>query len=190
MSKPYKDFEPNWYEGDYSDKSYRSIFRWGDKNFHKHPNENLYKAIKSYFHMSDEDFKQYDGDIGLDEVHFDVPKKIIKDEDIKYFKKLLGDEFVRDDDYSRLSVSYGKTMFDLLRLRKKIIENIPDVVLYPNSKEEIENIVAYCNEHLIPVYVYGGGSSVTRGVEAMKGGVSLDMRLRFNKVNMRPQLVT
>ena len=32
------------------------------------------------------------------------------------------------------------------------------------------------------VYVYGGGSSVTRGVECMNGGVSLDMRVHMNKV--------
>ncbi|MFQ9678767.1 MAG: FAD-binding oxidoreductase [Ruthenibacterium lactatiformans] len=42
--------------------------------------------------------------------------------------------------------------------------------------------MAYCAQEKIPVYVYGGGSSVTRGVECMKGGISLDMRLRFNKV--------
>ena len=39
-----------------------------------------------------------------------------------------------------------------------------------------------CNEQLIPIYVYGGGSSVTRGVECVKGGVSLDMRVHMNKV--------
>ena len=37
-------------------------------------------------------------------------------------------------------------------------------------------------EHHIPLYVYGGGSSVTRGVEPTKGGISLDMRRNFNKV--------
>ena len=42
--------------------------------------------------------------------------------------------------------------------------------------------MALCAEKKIPLYVYGGGSSVTRGVECMKGGISLDMRLRFNKV--------
>jgi alkyldihydroxyacetonephosphate synthase len=73
-------------------------------------------------------------------------------------------------------------MYDLLRLRNKVVENIPDAVLYPNSKEEIEEIVKYCNQEKIPIYVYGGGSSVTRGVECVKGGISLDIRPRFNKV--------
>ena len=79
-------------------------------------------------------------------------------------------------------VAYGKTMYDILRLRGKLWRTIPDAVLYPDTKEQIRQIVAYCQQEKIPVYVYGGGSSVTRGVECMKGGVSLDMRLRFNKV--------
>ena len=57
-----------------------------------------------------------------------------------------------------------------------------DIVLYPSESEQIVKTVAYCAEHKIPLYVYGGGSSVTRGVEPVKGGVSLDMRRKFNKV--------
>ena len=67
-------------------------------------------------------------------------------------------------------------------VRKHIVENLPDVVLYPGCREDIIKIVEYCNEEKIPVYVYGGGSSVTRGVEPVCGGVTLDMRPRFNKV--------
>ena len=182
MSKPYKDFSPNWFTSEAPKDSYRSIFRWGDPKFVKYPNEHLYKAMKKIFHLTDEDFSHYDGDIGLDRVKFDVPKKIVTNEDIEFFKSVVGKKYVRDDDYARLSVAYGKTMYDLLRLRKKIVENIPDVVIYPSSTEQIEKIVSYVNEKKIPLYVYGGGSSVTRGVECMKGGVSLDMRLRFNKV--------
>ena len=182
MSKPYKGFEPNWFKGEVPQNSYRSIFKWGDPNFIKTPKETLFEMLKETFSMNDDNFKEYSEDLGLDEVKFDIAKKVVKDEDIKFFKEVLGEEFVRDDDYARLSVAYGKTMYDLLRLREKKIENIPDVVLYPDNKEQIEKIVNYCVTHKIPVYVYGGGSNVTRGVECMKGGISLDMRLRFNKV--------
>ena len=73
---------------------------------------------------------------------------------------------------------------DMMRpsLRERRIDSLPDLVIYPSSTEEVENIVAYCAEKKIPLYVYGGGSSVTMGVEPVKGGVSLDMRKRFNKV--------
>ena len=55
-------------------------------------------------------------------------------------------------------------------------------MLYPETTGQVEQIVAYSTEHHIPLYVYGGGSSGTRGVEPVKGGISLDMRRNFNKV--------
>lgn len=181
MAHPYKEFEPKWFDDDFSDKSYRSIFKWGEKRQIKAPRESLYKLMKERFEVSDDDFREYSEDLGLDEVSFDLPIKLTE-EQLARFRQICGDEFVRTDDYARLSVAYGKTMYDIMRLRNKIAENLPDAVLYPDSKEQIEEIVAYCQEQKIPVYVYGGGSSVTRGVECVKGGVSLDMRLRFNKV--------
>ncbi len=179
--KHYKGFEPKWITDVAPKNSFRSIFRWGDPAYFSWPKENLFGMLKKAFHMTDEDFKRYDGNTGMEEVHFDNPIKLAK-EHIDEFKKILGEDFVRTDDYSRLSVAYGKTMFDVLRIRQKVIENLPDAVLYPDDREQIEKIVAYCAIHKIPVYVYGGGSSVTRGVECVKGGISLDMRLRFNKV--------
>ena len=192
MSKPYKNFEPKWFEGEFPRNSYRSIFKWGDPKRIKAPKEALYKMMKEKFGVADEDFKQYRENLGLDEVKFDLPVKL-DDKHIDAFRKIVGEDFVRTDDYSRLSVAYGKTMYDIMRLRNKIVENVPDAVIYPDTKEQVEQIVAYCTKENIPVYVYGGGSSVTRGVECMKGGISLDMRLRFNKViefNEIDQMIT
>lgn len=181
MSKPYKNFEPNWVKEAAPKKSYRSIFRWGDPDFVKYPKESLYKIMKEKFNMSDEDFKQYDGDLGFDEVKLESPCTLDKIH-IEALKAIVGEEFVTSEDYARLSVAYGKTAYDALRLRKRRVDCAPDVVVYPDTTEQIEKIVAYCTEHNIPLYVYGGGSSVTRGVEPTKGGISLDMRLRYNKV--------
>lgn len=50
-------------------------------------------------------------------------------------------------------------------LRHKQIDSLPDVVVYPDTAEQVEKIVCYAAQHHIPLYVYGGGSSVTRGVE-------------------------
>jgi alkyldihydroxyacetonephosphate synthase len=131
--------------------------------------------------LTDEDFKDYSEDLGRDAEQFDIPVKLAGAR-LERFREIAGGDHVRTDDYARLSVAYGKTMYDLLRLRNKIAENLPDAVIYPGSKEQIEKIVAYCASEKISLYVYGGGSSVTRGVECVRGGVSLDMRLRFNKV--------
>jgi len=193
MSKPYKGFEPKWFQGKIPENSYRSVFKWGGATEQiKAPKENMLRDILGRFGMDDSIFHEYQQDLGLDEVKFDIPVALA-DEHIAAMKAIVGEEFVRSDDYARFSVAYGKTMYDILRARNKIVENVPDIVVYPDSRKQIEAIVAYAAEHKIPLYVYGGGSSVTRGVECVKGGISLDMRLRFNKVvkfNEADQLIT
>ena len=180
--KPYKGFRPNWLETPAPEGSYRSIFRWGDPQFFKFPKESLYKLMKESFQMTDDDFQDYTDDIGFDQVDLSRHPSRIAPEHVAALKEIVGEEFVTTEDYPRLAVAYGCTGYDLLRLRHKQIENVPDVVVYPDTAEQVERLVEYAAGHKIPLYVYGGGSSVTRGVECVKGGISLDMRKRFNKV--------
>lgn len=181
MSKKNSDeFKPDWFEEAPPPGSYRSIFKWGDPDAFKHPNRKLFKLMKKVFNMTDENFRVPEK-TGMEQVSFKKPI-FLTDRQIETFRRLAGIENVKTDDYSRLQVAYGKTMMDLMRLREGIVENIPDIVIHPRDKHDIEKIVQYCNEEKIPVYVYGGGSSVTRGVECVKGGISLDMRVHMNKV--------
>ncbi|NTU51344.1 MAG: FAD-binding oxidoreductase, partial [Candidatus Aminicenantes bacterium] len=55
-------------------------------------------------------------------------------------------------------------------------------VVHPRDKEDVKKIVALCNRERIPLYVYGGGSSVTLGVKPSKGGVTLVMNTHMNKL--------
>lgn len=181
-NKPYKGFEPKWVLTPAPADSYRSIFRWGDPNFFKYPKESLYTLMKETFKMTDDDFKAYSDDIGFDPVDLSDHPVQLAPEHIEALKKIVGEQNVSTTDYDRLSVAYGFTAYDILRLRHKRVDSVPDVVLYPETTGQVEQIVAYSTEHHIPLYVYGGGSSVTRGVEPVKGGISLDMRRNFNKV--------
>lgn len=181
-TKPYKGFEPKWIKTPAPAESWRSVFRWGDPEFFKWPKESLYKLMKDTFKMTDDDFRQYNDDIGFDKVE-NINKPInIDEKHIDKMREIVGADFVSLRDYDRVSVAYGNTAYDLMRLRHKRVDSIPDVVVYPDSTEQVEAIVAYVTENNIPLYVYGGGSSVTRGVEPIKGGITLDMRKRFNKI--------
>ncbi|HPD80918.1 MAG TPA: FAD-binding oxidoreductase [Spirochaetia bacterium] len=175
-----KEKHTPWFEGSFDEKSYRSIFKWGDPTVYKHPNEKLYNLMKKTFNLNDEWFSAPQH-LGLEIVEDSFPSKLPA-EHIAYFESKLGKENVHCDTFNRLRVAYGKTMIDLLRLREKIIENIPDVVLWPRNRADLRTIINYCENNDIPVYIYGGGSSVTRGVEAVKGGVTIDMRVHLNKV--------
>lgn len=180
MSKKTKDFIPEWYHQQAPEGSYRELFKWGDPNDYKAPSLKLYQLMKNVFHMTDDDFQERQ-EMGLEKVDFEAPVNLPK-EFIKELEKIVGKDDVKTDCYNRLRVAYGKTMIDLMRLRKKIIENLPDVVVYPDNREEIIKIVELCNKNEVPLYVYGGGSSVTRGTECIKNGVSMDLGQHFNKV--------
>lgn len=174
------EYYPNWIKQVPPKGSYRSIFKWGDPETFRPPNKGLYKLMKEVFNLTDDYFKNPQK-TGFEQVPDNVPSKLQK-EDIDFFTSIVKKENIKLDTYTRLSVAYGKTMIDLLRLREGIIENIPDCVIYPENEEQIVKIVQYCDTKKIPIYVYGGGSSVTRGVEAVKNGITLDMRVHMNKI--------
>jgi len=173
-------FTPKWFEGELPERSYRSAFKWGAPDGFKHPNPRLYALMKETFGLEDADFETPQK-LGLEEIDVDVPVSL-GSEHVDFFRGLLGDENVSDDVYARIRVSYGKTMIDALRLRDHEVENLPDLVLHPRHREDVEAVVAYCHENSIPLYTYGAGSSVTRGTECVRGGVSIHLSTHMTRI--------
>jgi len=174
------DFQPRWFHQLPPEHSWRSFFKWGSPGEFKHPNAALLRLMQDTFAMGDEDLRA-PRNLGLEPASIDCPSKLPASV-IADFQALLGPENVATDELSRLRVAYGKTMLDLLRLRQGIAENLPDAVLHPRDRHDVRRIVAACAAEGIPITPFGGGSSVTRGVECLKGGVSLDLRTHMNKV--------
>lgn len=180
MKKSDKQFVPQWYNEKPPLNSYRSIYKWGALDEYKHPNKRLFLYMKEKFKMSEDDFAEK-LEMGLDKVDIKA-RQNLSSAQLNALTKIVGEKNIHHDPYNRTRAAYGKTMIDLMRLRKKKIENLPDVVLYPKSKNDIKKIIEYCNKQKIPVYIFGGRSSVTRGTESVKGGVSLDMGVHMNKI--------
>nr|GLL36496.1 D-lactate dehydrogenase [cytochrome], mitochondrial [Ipomoea trifida] len=59
--------------------------------------------------------------------------------------------------------------------------NIPDVVVFPRSEEEVSKIVKACNKHKAPIVPYGGATSIEGHTLCPNGGVCIDMTL-MNRV--------
>lgn len=173
-------FVPNWFNEPTPEGTYRSLYKWGDPAGFKHPNSGLVKLIMETFGLSEEDLK-IPLNLGLEKIEGERKITLTKSQ-LDTLASICGLENIKTDLYSRISRSYGGGMIDALRLRKKIIENIPDAVVSPRNQQEIEKLIAYCDKERIPVYIYGAGSSVTRGIEAVKPGIALDMSVHMNKV--------
>ncbi len=65
--------------------------------------------------------------------------------------------------------AYGRSYFDLLRLRSGALEHAPDVVVYPESEAEVLAVLKLAEDARFAVVPFGGGSSVVGGVEASGG---------------------
>ncbi len=173
-------WQPPWLEKAPEPGSFRSIFKWGAKDRFKHPNQGFLRAIADELGLTDADFKQ---PVRLgDKIVGNRPGMSIPPEDAAVFESIVGPENLFSNTYERLRAATGKSMEDILNLRDERIENIPDLVLHPKNREDIEKIVRVCHEKRIPLHVMGGGSSVTQGLACPKGGVTLVMTTHMNQV--------
>jgi alkyldihydroxyacetonephosphate synthase len=177
---PKKKVIPNWYQAPTPPRTWRSLFKWGDPAGFKHPNSGLVRLVMDTFGLTEDELQQ-PLDLGLDLVEMETPVTL-DPRHIQAFRAICGEENVSSDTYARIKCSYGYGMIDALRLRKHIVENLPDLVLAPRSSEEIQLIIDYCDQYAIPIYIHGAGSTVTRGKEAIKGGVSIDMSRHMRRL--------
>lgn len=179
-AKDSNSFYPDWTEEAAEEGSYRSIFKWGAPDSFKHPNRRLYAMMKKEFQMSDGDFKQKKRE-GNEKVR--CGKRIgLSRSKIDALKKIVGDRNVVTDDYSRVKYSNGKTMEETMNLRNGIVGEVPDLVVHPRNKKDVQEIVKYCDKKRIPVYAFSGGSSVTMGFKCVSGGICLAMSTHMNRV--------
>ncbi len=64
---------------------------------------------------------------------------------------------------------------------------LPDVVVFPTSTEEVVAIVKLCAERHTPIVPFGMGSSLEGHVNAIHGGVSIDMTRMTRVLRLSPE---
>src|SRR5918995_1479583 len=62
----------------------------------------------------------------------------------------------------------------------------PDVVVYPESRDEVVGVLRFANEHLIPIVPFGKGSSLEAHTLPVHGGISLDLGRMDRILEVRP----
>lgn len=116
-------------------------------------------------------------DPSLEEI--ELPEPRIRREILKELADIVTPENVSTTKFQRVSHSMGKSYRDLLRYRERKIERVVDAVVWPRGEDEIVKILKMAEDNNLAVISFGGGSSVTGGVEPITAGkdavVSLDM---------------
>ncbi|HPD57495.1 MAG TPA: FAD-binding oxidoreductase [Smithellaceae bacterium] len=173
-------FRPDWTEKPPPPGTYRSVFKYGNPRQFKHPSDAWYEMIKRDFHLGDDDFREKKKE-GLEKVALSRPV-CLQAAQIGHIKSIVGEENVATDDYSRVKFSSGKTMEEMLELRRGIVREVADVVVHPRDKNDVRHLVAYCNQEKIPITVFSAGSSVNLGCRPARGGISLVISTHMNKL--------
>src|SRR6266568_7206159 len=82
-----------------------------------------------------------------------------------------------------LAAAFGNRLVTSLAVRQQhgntftwIVNQPPDAVVFPQSADEVQEIVRICAAHRVPVIAFGTGTSLEGHVNAPHGGVSIDMR--------------
>src|SRR5215470_5457043 len=82
-----------------------------------------------------------------------------------------------------LAAKFGNRLVTSLAVREQHgntttwIENEPpDAVVFPQTTEDVQEIVRICAAHRVPVVPFGTGTSLEGQINAPRGGISIDFR--------------
>lgn len=74
------------------------------------------------------------------------------------------------DDQERLIHSLGKSYADLARAAQRRVTSFTDMVAFPETEEQVKDLIDWAGHQNVAVIPFGGGSSVCGGVEPDVGG--------------------
>ncbi|HDR68604.1 MAG TPA: FAD-binding oxidoreductase [Bacteroidaceae bacterium] len=100
--------------------------------------------------------------------------KKLDQQDVDCLRQIVGMENVIDDREKILDYSHDE--FSLLEIARE-----PDVVVKPDSTQEIEKILAYAEKERLPVTPRGGATGLCGGCVPRMGGIVLSLE-RMNRI--------
>jgi alkyldihydroxyacetonephosphate synthase len=91
----------------------------------------------------------------------------------------IGAEWVHDDAMDRVVHTYGKSLRDLVRIRRGDLGRLPDLILYPADEVEVAAVVEAALAADAVIIPFGGGTNISGSLEAPRGErrtvLSIDM---------------
>ena len=116
--------------------------------------------------------------VALDQIEL-APSRLA-DHVVSRLRAVVGDEHTSSEVEARVRHMRGKSLPDLLRLRRGDGRGAPDLVLLPDSHEQVLELLRVCSEDRVAVVPFGGGTSVVGGLEPdadeLAGVAAIDLR--------------
>lgn len=91
---------------------------------------------------------------------------------VKQFREVVGEKFFRTDQEAIIAHSYDGT---------PMLQALPDGVIYPESTEQVSDIMRIASSHRIPIVTRGSGSNLCGGTVPLQGGIVMVMH-RMNRI--------
>ena len=115
-----------------------------------------------------------------------VPRPALNDAFYQAIQAALAPEKVTTDDRQRLIHSHGQTTADeVYKVLYGTLDRVVDLVVFPESQQEVETLIELAKRHDVCLVPYGGGTSVSCALQLPQNEtrsiVSVDMR-RMNKI--------
>jgi alkyldihydroxyacetonephosphate synthase len=114
-----------------------------------------------------------------------IPEPCISAELLKELQRILSPKQVDSAGEIRLRHGHGHTQEEMYSIKYTNLGRVPDVVVYPESEEQILALVEAAKKHGASLIPYGGGTNVTDALRCDSGEkrtiVSVDMK-RMNRI--------
>jgi len=116
------------------------------------------------------------------EVVYSRPRKLAGEKRIfKELSRLLGPENVSNREVDRISYSRDYWLLASTWMIKGKVPALPDFIVWPESTEQVSELVKLANKERIPIIPFGEGSGVVGGTVPVQGGIIVDMK-KMNKI--------
>ena len=103
----------------------------------------------------------------------------------KTINEFLSEKQIDTDGENRLRHGHGHTQEEMFAIKHKRLGRIPDMVVYPESEEQVASLIAAAKTHDAVLLPFGGGTNVTDALRCRNDEkrviVSVDMR-RMNRI--------
>jgi alkyldihydroxyacetonephosphate synthase len=115
--------------------------------------------------------------VALDEMRLPPPK--LSSETLAALRAACGEDGVRSSAFERVTHALGKSLPDLMLLRRGELPRLPDVVVYPPDEGAVAATLRIASQARLAVIPVGGGTSVVGGTAPtpathQEGSLALD----------------